>query len=192
MSSTNTASNRNELIPRMADPFIIQFPEFRQIPLSQGYYAIVDAENYEWLMQWKWTALICRGIVYAKRSSVYKKRNTPILMHRQIMGTPKNMKTDHCNGNGLINTHDNLRVCTHAQNMRNQYIRNGLSSKYKGVSWDKRYEKWQAYITINRKKRHLGYFISELEAAYAYNAAALKYYGEFARLNIIDPIDEAA
>lgn len=57
------------------------------------------------------------------------------------------------------------------------------SSKYKGVTWYKEREKWMVRININKKHIFLGYFESEIEAAKAYNDAAIKYYGEYARLN---------
>ena len=60
------------------------------------------------------------------------------------------------------------------------------SSKFKGVSWHKRDQKWQAYITINKKRKYLGYFNNEKEAAKIYNAAAKELFGEFARINKYD------
>jgi len=59
-------------------------------------------------------------------------------------------------------------------------------SKYKGVHWHKLHKKWAARITFERKQIHLGYFLSEIEAAKAYDRAAIKYHGEFAYLNFPD------
>lgn len=195
VSSIATASNRNESLPRMANPFIAQYPEFRQIPLSKGYVAIVDAENYEWLNQWTWMALKARNTVYAIRRGQKKSEGRKnIYMHRQIMQTPPGMQTDHRDGDGLINCRENLRNCTHSQNQRNQRPQKGVTSEHKGVSWNEKTKKWIAQIKANGKQKYLGSFTSELDAASAYNAAALKYHGEFARLNIIElhSKDEAA
>lgn len=60
------------------------------------------------------------------------------------------------------------------------------TSQYLGVSWFKRDACWKAFIYVDKKQKHLGYYQSEIDAARAYNVAALKYHGEFARLNIIN------
>jgi hypothetical protein len=76
-----------------------------------------------------------------------------------------------------------LRLATAAQNHANRKLNVGSSSQYKGVCWYKNNKKWKAAIMVNRKTIHLGYFADEQSAAAAYNAAAVKYFGEFARLN---------
>ena len=106
-------------------------------------------------------------------------------MHRQIVSGPEDMHIDHRDGNGLMNTEDNLRAATRAQNLSNQRIRGVGSSEFRGVHWHKKRKKWQASIRVNNKPIYLGIFTSELEAVRAYNIAALKHYGEFARLNDI-------
>jgi hypothetical protein len=162
---------------------ISQFPEFRQIPLTKGYYAIVDAENYEWLMQWKWHVLAGKHTFYAARSTRrINGRKTIVLMHRAIMSTGKGMQADHKDGNGLMNCWDNLRVCTFTQNNRNVRPQKNTSSRYRGVCWNKRENKWNARINVDGKQIDLGHFISEHEAALVYNKAAIIHYGEFAKL----------
>lgn len=158
------------------------------IPLSQGKYAIVDAEDYERLMQWKWYRTT---IGYAARTMHFGYKNgrkikTDITMHRFIMNTPKGMDTDHINGDRLDNRRCNLRICSHSENCKNLPIRKNLakkSSKYKGVSWDKKTKKWVAKIMVNRVHKILGYFCEESLAAHAYNKAATECHGEFARIN---------
>ena len=105
-----------------------------------------------------------------------------VSMHRYILNTPNGKETDHCNGNGLDNREDNLRICTTAQNQHNQISVRGMS-KYKGVSWNKNAKKWDARIKLNNKPIRLGYYISEIEAAHAYDKAALKYYEKYAHTN---------
>lgn len=104
-------------------------------------------------------------------------------MHQEVIG--RHYKIDHKDGDGLNNQKINLRPCTDAQNQQNAFKRKGCSSKHKGVSWFARYGKWQCLIRPNKTKVSLGYFVHEDDAGLAYNAAAVKYYGEFARLNVI-------
>jgi hypothetical protein len=100
------------------------------------------------------------------------------------MNTPEGMFVDHINHNGLDNRKANLRFATRAENNRNvRCLKKNKSSRYRGVYHDKKYKKWRAHISVNNKKRHLGYFKDEKEAARAYDNAARKYYKEFAILN---------
>jgi len=89
----------------------------------------------------------------------------------------------HINGCGLDNRKANLRPVTHAQNHQNRRKISGTTSRYKGVSWYKRRNRWHATIQINRKTKDLGYFEKEEDAAHAYDEAAKEAVGEFARLN---------
>jgi len=93
---------------------------------------------------------------------------------------------DHKDGDKLNCLDDNLRICNHLQNSRNRKTQKNKSSKYKGVTWYKSYKNWKAYIKFNGKLINLGYYLTENEAAQAYNEAAIKYFGEFAQLNIIE------
>ncbi len=92
---------------------------------------------------------------------------------------------DHIDRNYLNCQIDNLRPCTIIQNSYNRKKRKWTSSKYKGVSWHKYRNKWQAYISVDKKRIWLGNFQREVDAAETYNEAAIKYHGEFAKLNII-------
>lgn len=92
------------------------------------------------------------------------------------------MFSDHINGNKLDNRRCNLRICTPHQNNLN---RPNVTGKYKGVYWCKRLKKWMAQIMIGERNKYVGSFPNEEEAAFAYNEAAKKYHGEFARLNVL-------
>lgn len=155
----------------------------KKIPLSQGQFAIVDDWNYEWLSRYKWYAKKDKYTYYAVRNS-NTKNNKLIFMHREIIKTPPNKQTDHRNGNGIDNREENIRICTGSQNNQNCHRVWG-KSKFKGVSWYKRYKKWLASIGFNGKAINCGYYDSEIEAAKAYNTKAKELFGEFARLNII-------
>lgn len=113
-------------------------------------------------------------------------KDTIIKLHRLIMGFPENILIDHINGDSSNNRRNNLRICTNQQNVMNKKKPSlGKTSIYKGVSWHRRVKKWHAAICLNQKDIHLGYFNYEVDAAKAYNHAAVKYFGEFARLNEI-------
>lgn len=127
-----------------------------------------------------WSLRRCGGgKMYAQSSSP----TMPIVMHRLITNFPKGMSVDHIDGNGLNNRRNNLRVCKNRQNVCYSVSRHG-ASKFKGVSKSNtRLNPWRAYIAPNRRQISLGFFKTEIEAALAYNKAALKYFGEFALLN---------
>lgn len=154
----------------------------KEIKLTQGKVALVDDEDYNWVNQKTWQAQVNHcGIFYA--CSGYRREK----MHRVIMGLQKGDKrqVDHINHNGLDNRRCNLRICTNAQNCMNGK-RKGGTSKYKGVHLFKPKGKWYAQIEIGgRKHFFLGSYSTEEDAAIAYNNAAIKYFGEFAHLNIL-------
>ncbi len=110
-------------------------------------------------------------------------------MHRIVGNIPDGLITDHINGNRLDNRKINLRVCSFAQNARNYpKQKTARTSKFKGVVLDRnpnRKKNYKVMIRINKHSRILvGYFYTEKEAAKAYNQAALKHHGTFARLNV--------
>jgi len=156
--------------------------KMKEIPLSQGFIALVDNEDYERVNQYKWYAGKYNHIYYAKRSIFLD--NTTQRMHRFILNAPKGIQIDHEDHNGLNNQKYNLRLATNKQNGANQQkqIRH-TSSKYKGVSWDKNRQKWMTKIKIDSITINLGRFENEIEAALAYDAAAIIHFGEFACLN---------
>lgn len=143
-------------------------------------YALVDDEDFEWLNQWKWHI----SNEYATRQE--KRKN--ILLHRIILNTPQGMYTDHINGNGLDNRRNNLRVCTRSENQMNRKLQKNNTSGYKGISWNKRKERWAVRIYLNSEGFFLGYFNNKIKAATAYNQKAKELFGEFARLNNIGAI----
>lgn len=156
-----------------------------RINLTKGKYSIVDSRDYEFLNQWKWhyhEGYACR----TKHIGIYngKRKRIKIFMHRLLIDIPEGMEVDHKNGNRADNRRWNLRICTRSQNNHNQKKTRGVS-KYKGVTWDKNRKLWSALIR-NGKVINLGRFELEIEAALAYNKAANKFFGKFARLNKVE------
>lgn len=90
---------------------------------------------------------------------------------------------DHIDGNGCNNKISNLRSANRMQNMANYSRPKTNTSGYKGVSWNKKNRKWVAYSRHENKQKYLGSFNCRIEAAKKYNEAAIKYHGEFAKLN---------
>ena len=162
--------------------------KMKEIPLTQGKIALVDDADYEWLNQRKWHAANNHGWGwYAERKGACDsngKRHT-ILMHRVITGAGLGQQVDHKDRDGLNNQRANLRLCTASQNHANQKRCAGCSSRFKGVTWNKREGKWRARIGVHGERIFLGRFDDEVLAALAYNKAATEHFGEFARPNVI-------
>lgn len=156
---------------------------FRVIPLSRGMMTIVDADVFEWASQYRWCAIKGGATFYAARIRLDGKKRIFVSLHRAITGATESQKVDHRNGYGLDNRRENLRVCTHRQNIANQRKSANRSSKYKGVSFHKQNQCWTANIHKRPMYKYLGSFTSELEAAHAYDAAAVEAFGVFARVN---------
>ncbi len=158
----------------------------KEIVLSAGETAIVDADDFDFLSQWKWSLGYNRsGTKYAIRGTCKNYKKGTVYMHRVIMNTPKGLFTDHINHNGLDNRKINLRIVTGSQNQWNRRP-NGPTSKLKGVSWKKDHSRWEANITLGGKTRSLGFFKNEEDAAAAYKVAAKKHHGEYCYNNSLD------
>jgi hypothetical protein len=154
----------------------------REIELTRGMITIVDDDDFELVSSYKWCIKNSSGLLYAHRAL----KGVDISLHRWLIDAPVGMDVDHINGNTLDNRRSNLRLCTRAENIRNsrKHMIAGVTSIYKGVRKCK--HKWQALIVINRKTIIIGSkFVNEEDAAAAYNEAAIKYHGEYARLNVI-------
>lgn len=155
------------------------------IPLTQGQFAKVDDGDFDKYGIDRWSARWSRltNSFYAVRNSktdIYKKRKT-LLLHREIMGiTETKIHVDHKNHDTLDCQRQNLRPCTHSQNMMNKSkAYKNSNSGIRGVRLDIRSGRWQARIRINGKGVHLGMFSNMEDAKSAYASANQKYFGEF-------------
>ncbi|MBN2020720.1 MAG: hypothetical protein JW749_10915 [Sedimentisphaerales bacterium] len=157
---------------------------FRRIYIDDGKYAIVDEQDYYTYCKYKWILSGYGNNWYAVGSmKIDSKRTKLVALHRLIMNAPKGILVDHQNGNGLDNLRVNLRLATYSQNNINRPKKANTSSKYRGVCFEKSCQEWGVFIRVNGKQKRIGRFKNEIEAARAYDRAALKYHGEFARLN---------
>lgn len=151
----------------------------RKISLTQNMVSLVSDTDFEWLSQRKWTFNPHRS-GYAMTQINGK----TVYMHRLIMNAPKGLEVDHIDGDSLNNQRSNLRLATRAENARNsrRHRTTNALTKFKGVCKSGG-DRWIAQIRFEGKNHRIGPFDTDMEAAYAYDAAARLYFGEFARTN---------
>lgn len=167
----------------------------KELPLSKGYVALIDDADFEVFGQHKWSAIMCSGRPYARRNRDVDGKLKCVLLHREIMEVElgdSGLHVDHRDGNTLNCQRYNLRVATVKQNLGNQRKQNrSTTSRYKGVAWHRQKygrEKWAAYLHRDGKKRHIGMFDREEDAARAYDAAAREAFDEFAKPNFPEAV----
>lgn len=148
------------------------------IPLTKGYSAIVDASDIDLVRHNNWCSSVAHnGSVYAVRRRGVK---GPLeRLHRVIMAPPPGMEVDHINGDPLDNRRSNLRIASHAQNMKNMKRHVDNLTGFKGVTFDKNTGKWVARIMVDGVKHSLGQHHSPEVAYAAYCDAAASLHGPF-------------
>lgn len=145
-----------------------------EIPLGKsGLVALVDDADYHLVSAFVWHA-------HHSRTGVYARLALGPLMHTVLTGWPL---VDHRNGDGLDNRRSNLRQADSSQNAQNRRGHAIATSQFKGVHWNRQRRKWIAEIGYRGVRTRLGAFVDEVAAARAYDAAAERLFGEYARLN---------
>lgn len=147
------------------------------IPLTCSKFAKIDDSDYPLVSSYCWQYSKLKSTEYARATM------KSIRMHRLIMGAKPGEEIDHRNGDGLDNRRCNLRFCMRSQNVCNTSKRKDSPNQYKGVHQVRSSRKWIARIQVNGKRLHSMSCQNELQAAFAYDDLARKYFGQFARLN---------
>jgi hypothetical protein len=170
---------------------IRRHPRFRpdgtvEIPLTKGKVVIIDIYDLERVCRHNWYAdnrnrRRWYAVAAWRRDDGTR---TTMQLHRFLVEPPPHMEVDHIDGDGLHNCRSNLRLATRSQNSRNSKRPSNNTSGRKGVHWDRVNHKWRAQIGVgNHKTKALGRFYTKEEAAQAYDKAAIRLHGEFARIN---------
>ncbi len=162
---------------------IISEEGYRRCILKNGTSFIFDPQD-EWLVkQHTWS--LTRGHIRTVQNG------KTVYLHRLIMGAADNEQIDHINGDKTDNRRCNLRFADHTKNQQNKGLRSDSTTGFKGVCFDRRSGKFMAYINAYGRRTYLGYFEDKNSAALAYDKAAVRLHGDFARLNFSDGIHQS-
>ncbi len=149
------------------------------ILLSKGETSLVDDEDFAYLSKHKWYL-----------SNGYAINEDRVKMHRMILKPLPDQLVDHRDHNKLNNQKYNIRIVNKEQNVHNQHKRRNTNNTYKGVQFKKKLGLYNSRCRINHEDHDLGFYKSEIAAAYAYNKKA-KELSEYALLNELNySIDE--
>lgn len=145
--------------------------DYKLIPLTQGKWAIVDVDMFDYLNQWNWSYSGTNRNKYALRwagQGVPRK-----IMHREIIGkVPEDKVVDHINHDGLDNRKSNLRILTNQQNLYN--------TKAKGYSWHKARGKWKVDLSMGRLGSKVSVYVGSYDTEEEARAAYLEVRKEWA------------
>ena len=172
-----TRFSDNDIIPDGEISYIV----LRDNKGSESARAIIDTDDVEKIKPFKWRLnkkkRVNKDAMYATAGTSPK-----IALHRLIMAAKDGELVDHRDGDGLNNRKENLRISTVAQNTSNWFY---SKAKYRGITFHKPTQKWQAAAYHEGKQYYLGLFETDKEAAEAYNKKVIELKGEFAKINTI-------
>lgn len=157
-----------------------------RIALQNGWAAFVDAADAHLVAGRRW--YVAHKYVRGQKGGVACVRSTDVpavLLHRLVMGATVGQEVDHIDGNPLNNVRSNLRICSHAENLRNSARHIDNRSGVKGVYFDdscSALRPWRSQIRSHGKKYDLGRFATKEAAGEAYAVAARELHGAFARV----------
>lgn len=164
----------------------------RKIPLyKRGFkhpiaFTLVDDEDYNFLINYSWWIRYNsnKTIKYAATTiSFGEDKGKNMQLHCMLIpNSNPNLQIDHKDGDGLNNQRGNLQLITPSQNQAKKKTQLNNTSGYRGVSFDKKSNKWVAQIVCKGVKQYLGAFHTKEKAAKVYNKAAFEAFGEFAKL----------
>ena len=150
--------------------------DYMRCIIKNGRSFIFDADDLSIVTAYRWS-VTKEGYALA-----HSKEGRSIKLHRLLMGFPEGV-VDHINGHPDDNRRNNLRITSQHCNTQNSAKPKSNTTGYKGVCYDKHRGKYLAFIQPNGKFKFLGYFVNPVEAAHAYDKAAVFYFGEYARPN---------
>lgn len=150
-----------------------------RLRLLNGEFALIDRADEALVADRKWY----RAGRYVRARSPHADGPVYLVLHRVLMEAPLGCLVDHINGDGLDNRRANLRLCSHAENMKNRAKHADTASTFKGVWFDGRRGMWRAQINVDGERMCLGSFQDERKAAIQYDRAARLFFGAFARTN---------
>lgn len=161
------------------------------VPLTKRYshlpqrFTLVDIEDVDRVAQTKWYAANGGKRLYAHATNIKRLAKHHALLHAYILRVEPGQRVDHISGDSLDNRKQNLRLITASQNAQNARRPTfpGKTSRFKGVCWSRTEGRWRARITLNGASEDIGAFDDEEAAARAYDEAALRLFGEYARTN---------
>lgn len=148
---------------------------------------LLDAADAQFFDKSKWFVSVKRNgdVANVQRNVRVNGTYTVLLLHRALYGIAPGDRSDelidHINGNVLDNRRANLRLATPLQNSQNRKTYRNNSTGFRGVSWIKRDNKFNAHIDIDGKRKYLGYFATAAEASAVYEAKAREVRGDFYR-----------